>query len=147
MTKEKKSKNRDTDQQSRQFGVILEDMDGKLDTLLEGQQGLAVRTDKIEVGFEEFEGKFDGLESKFGGLAGKFDGLEGKFDSFQEETRSNFRSVFDYLSRIDDELKFIRREIEDLRKTLTAKADLERLETLERRVQKIEEVLVKSRKN
>ena len=126
MTKDKKSKNKNTDQSSRQFGVILEDIDGKLDTLLEGQQGLTVRVD---------------------GLEEKFDGLDGKFGEFQEETRSNFRSVFDYLSRIDDELKLIRREIDDLRRTLTAKADLERLKTLESRVQKIEEVLVKSRKD
>lgn len=126
MTKEKKSKNRNTNQSSRQFGVILEDIDGKLDSVLEGQQGLTARTDKIEAGLDE---------------------LGGKFDAFQEETRGNFRSVFDYLLRIDDELKFIRREIDDLRKTLTVKADLERLEVLERRVQKIEEVLVKSKKN
>ena len=94
------------------FEVVVEDIKGKLEVIIEGQTVASER-----------------------------------FDKFEQQTNSSFQTVFSYLSRIDDELKLIRREIEDLRKTLTTKADLERLEILERRVQKIEEVLVKSRKN
>jgi len=68
----------------------------------------------------------------------KFDELSGDLNEFKQETRSNFKTVFEYLSNIDDELKAIKNEILDLKERLKNKADLVRLETLELRVDKIE---------
>lgn len=68
----------------------------------------------------------------------KFGEAEARFDKFEQQTNSNFKTVFDYLSRIDDELKDIKNEIKKLKEELKNKADLDRLETLEIRVTRIE---------
>lgn len=123
----------------RHLGVVLENMDDKIDTLVEGQKGLGVRMDRVESGLQEMSDE-----------AGEF---QIEMRDFKKETRANFRaveanfkSVFEYLSRIDDELKGIRVEIADLRKLLAAKADLARLEILERRVNKLEVQLAQYKK-
>ena len=74
-----------------------------------------------------------------------FAGLSNDLIKFQNETRSNFKTVFDYLSRIDDELKDIRIEMKKMREELKSKTDLVRFEILESRVLKIEEELAHRR--
>ncbi len=49
-------------------------------------------------------------------MDGKFDGLEQRFDKFEKETGDNFRSVFEYLSRIEDEIVDIKQGLKRLQK-------------------------------
>ncbi len=72
----------------------------------------------------------------------RFNEADVKFNKFAQETQANFKTVFDYLSGIDDELKEIKNEVVDLKEKLKSKTDLIRLETLESRVEKIEKELV-----
>lgn len=100
-----------------QFGVILEDISGKFDLLIEGQKSLEQR----------------------------FFGLEGEVAEFKKDTKSNFNQIFEYLSRIEDELISIKAEIADIKKTLTQKADKDRVALLEERVAKLERQLVQAK--
>ena len=93
-----------------QYTVVLEQINSKIDLLVEGHQGLNERLER-----------------------------------FEADTNSNFKSVFEYLSRIEDEMMEVKEGIKDLKKTLTQKADLERLLALEKRVQKVEESLRQAR--
>ena len=99
-----------------QFGVILEDINGKFDLLIEGQKSL--------------EQRFFGLEDEVG--------------EFKKDTEGNFKLVFQYLSRIEDELMSIKTEIADIKKTLTQKADKDRVALLEERVAKLEQKLAQA---
>ncbi len=106
----------------RQFGVVLEHMDKKIDIVLEGHAAL----DK----------KIDDFHDEFSGLRNEFSGLRNEFSGFRKDTESNFSTIFEYLSGIDTELKSIRGEIDEVRKFL--KHDSVRLEALEKRVHELE---------
>ena len=91
---------------------------------------------------ESNQQKLEGNQQQLDGSLGR---LQEDFHGFREETRANFKGVFEYLSRIDDELRLIRGEIEDLKKQLSLKADVDRLLRLERRVDELEVQLAKHR--
>ncbi len=68
-----------------------------------------------------------GLDRRMGRLEGRMEGLEDKYDK-------NFKVIREYLGHIDE-------EIQDLKKRLVAKTDLERLERLEQRLVQVELVI------
>lgn len=107
-----------------QFGVILEDINSKINLIVEGHQLLDGRLEKNE---------------------GKFDRFEEKFDGFEIDTKNNFKTALEYLMRIDEEIISIKSEISELKTLLSKKVDLERLVNLETRVQKLELLLAQKK--
>ena len=112
---------------SGQFGVLLERMDHKFDLLTEGFSG--VRKDikrldkKIDDNHKETNANFKTLFE-----------FRSEMIGFRNETGSNFKTTFEYLSQIDDELRSIRTEVEDLKIKLKGKAELSRVILLEERL-------------
>ncbi|MCK5460140.1 hypothetical protein KAI52_03430 [Candidatus Parcubacteria bacterium] len=108
------------------------------------------KTDKISkdhftIILEDVNSKLNGLVEIYSSLNEKVDNLDQKVDrnhqefiEFKNETKSNFQTVFNLLSNIDDDIKDIKSEIIDIRKTLTQKADLDRVDALEKRVKILE---------
>lgn len=114
---EKQKVNKKSKTTKSQFGVILEDINSKLNLIVEGHQS---------------------LDNRLGSL-------ENKFDKFEDETGNNFKNVLGYLMKIDEEIVSIKSEISELKKILSNKADLERIVNLETRVQKLELLLAQKR--
>ena len=114
-----------------QFGVVLEKMNSNIELVLEGHVALDKKIDDFKEEMMEF--KHD-TENNFQTLF-----------EFKRDTESNFKAVFKYLSSIDDELKSIKSDIADIRKTLSQKADLERVARLEERVAMLERRLSAAR--
>ena len=89
----------------RHFGVILEDIDSKLDLVVEGQGALDVKIDKVDEKLEDFKKevnyKFDIVFEKFDEVDQKFDKVDQKFD----EVDQRFDEVTDELHVIRNELK------------------------------------------
>lgn len=85
------------------------------------------------------------IDSKFKQVLEGHGALDKKIDDLVEEIRGNFKTVFEYFSRIDEELKMVRDEIKDLKTRLNRKADLERLEKLEEKVERLKSLIVKMR--
>ncbi len=110
-----------------QFGVILEDINSKLGLVVEGHVALDKKIDDFKEEFVEF--KRD-TESNFKTIF-----------EFQKDTESNFKTVLQHLLNIDKELEFIKSEISEIKKTLTQKADLNRVAILEERVARLERQL------
>lgn len=108
-----------------QFGVILEDINRKFDVVVEGHGVLSQKIDRVEERLSSEMGEF---KSEMG--------------DFKKSTEGNFQTVFQYLSRIDDELISIKAEIAELKKMLTKKVEIERVMVLEKRVAKIEHRLI-----
>lgn len=121
MTKKKIIKS--TPEKERHFGVILESIDSNIHLVIERQDILDRKIDS------------------------RFDEASNDLNDFKIETRSNFKTVFDYLSRIDDELQEIKSEIKEIRRELSKKADLLRIELLEKRVAKMELIIQKKLAN
>jgi outer membrane murein-binding lipoprotein Lpp len=119
------------------FGAILEDISGKFDVMIEGQNILTERADRLEVRMGSVETKVDNLETKV-------DNLETKVDSLETTMNSKFDTVFDYLSRIDDELQDIKKELERLSLT---KADKTEIKELSYRVSNLEREIAEMRRN
>lgn len=129
----KRTNTKNLSAKERHFGVVLEHIDSKFNQVLEGHTALGKELrdfrheTRADIGFLKFGQKT--LVSEIGDIKVKFDRLEDKYDK-------NFDQIFEYLSRIDE-------EIQNLKKVLSRKADLERLQALEQRVAQVELALKK----
>ncbi|HAI74307.1 MAG TPA: hypothetical protein DCS28_02745 [Candidatus Moranbacteria bacterium] len=101
---------KNTSRERDQFAVVLEDINSKINLLVESHQSLA-----------------------------------DEFRSFKIETKENFKAVFEYFSRIDDELQDIKAEIKSLKIEFKDKIELERVIVLERKVSMLEKILIKQK--
>ena len=90
----KKALKKDTPVKDRYLGVVLEDMNGKFDLLIEGQNVTEKRLTSIEVEIRSM--KID-LNQKIDFLTKKTNSLEKNLEDFQNETKDNFAAVFKYL--------------------------------------------------
>jgi len=97
----------------RHFGVILEDIDSKLDLVVEGQGALDVKIDKVDEKLEDFKKevnyKFDIVFEKFDEVDQKFDEVDQKFD----EVDQRFDEVDQRFDEVTDELHVIRNELKE----------------------------------
>ena len=102
-----------------QMMVLLEDIRDQVKIVAEGHVGLDKKIDSVH------------------------NELKNEIQSFKHDTESNFKTVFQHFSNIEDELKTIKMEISELKITLFKKADLERLVVLEQKVAILERQLAK----
>ena len=97
----------------RHFGVILEDIDSKLDLVVEGQGALDVKIDKVDEKLEDFKKevnyKFDIVFEKFDEVDQKFDKVDQKFDKVDQR----FDEVDQRFDEVTDELHVIRNELKE----------------------------------
>jgi hypothetical protein len=84
---------------------------------------------------EDINDKFTVMVEGLEGLRGEFYAFRDDMNGLREETRSNFTSVFEYLSRIDDELSDIKKELVKIK---DEKSDKPYVKGLEMRVSKLE---------
>jgi len=111
----------------RHFGVILEDIDSKLDLVVEGQGALDVKIDKVDEKLEDFKKevnykfdivfeKFDEVDQKFDKVDQKFDEVDQKFDKVDQrfdEVDQRFDEVDQRFDEVTDELHVIRNELKE----------------------------------
>lgn len=126
-----------------QMMVLLEDMREGIKLVAEGHSILERKID------ENYSSLSKRMDENYSSLNKKMDdGFEEakeelhdfrtEMDGFKNETGNNFKIIFEYLSRIDDELAEIKAEMEEFRKELKNKVDIERFEKLEKRIFAIE---------
>ena len=104
----------------RHFGVILEDIDSKLDLVVEGQGALDVKIDKVDEKLEDFKKevnyKFDIVFEKFDEVDQKFDEVDQRFDKVDQkfdEVDQRFDEVDQRFDEVTDELHVIRNELKE----------------------------------
>jgi len=123
-----KSKNKPI--KKEHFEVVLEDMNDSIKLIAEGQmafrQEVNRRFDDVDRRHVEFR---DETRANFKTL----------FD-FRDETRANFKTVFDYLAKMDDELQDIKKTLKQLDET---KIDKSNFAALAERVARLETELEK----
>jgi septation ring formation regulator EzrA len=121
---------KDTPVSERRFGVILEDIGDKFQQVLGSHAALDKKFDKQITEFRQDFSEFQ-KDSDF-----KYKVLSDDL----KDIKHGIKDVQEYLLRIDD-------EIQDLKKVLYKKADLERLFDLEKRVAQAELVIKKWRES
>ena len=114
--------------------AVLEDINSKFDLILEQFSGLNRKIDNNHQEFLEFKGEM----VEFRDQTGK--NFKELFE-FRDQTGKNFDIVKEYLFRIDEEIQNLKGELEDLKKTLKEKADLDKLAVLEKRLVKLEKLV------
>lgn len=110
--------------QERRFGVLLEHMDSNFKLVLEGHAAL---DKKIEDFRYETRNDISFIKFALNTLTSKIEDLETRFNRFEDNNKSDHKSILEYLARIDDEIAGIKSKIDK-------KADLERVIVLEKRV-------------
>jgi tetrahydromethanopterin S-methyltransferase subunit G len=108
MRKKLKTKNqkKELSQIERHFGVILEDIDSKLDLVVEGHQTLDKKIDRHYGEFQEFRKEVD---YKFEIVFEKFDEVDKRFD----EVDKKFDEVDKRFDEVTGELRVIRNELKE----------------------------------
>ena len=103
----------------RHFGVILEDIDSKLDLVVEGQGALDVKIDKVDEKLEDFKKevnyKFDIVFEKFDEVDQKFDEVDQRFDEVTDELHVIRNELKEKVGR--DEFVLLEKRVAALEKT------------------------------
>ena len=143
--KNKESEN-NVSHEFRKMGVIMEDMNSKIDLLVEGYSSLDKKIDRVHAELKEDLNDFK-VETRgnFKIVFEQISNVNIDLQSFKNETRDNFKKVFEYLSRIDDEVQDIKSEILEIKLVLKKKADISRLAVMEKKIQIIERVLMREK--
>src|SRR3989338_2032249 len=111
----KRTKNKKIE--NRQFGVILEDIDSKIDFLVEGHQALDKKIDKVDSNLNskidsfktEMDYKFETVFEKFNKVDKRFDEVDKRFEKVDEQ----FKQVGAQFDEVKDELRVIRNELKE----------------------------------
>jgi len=147
--KNAKSKGRSDDE----VLVMFESLKNDIQIIAEGQSSLSERFDNFRdemYGFKDemygFKDEMCGFRDEMYGFRDEMYGFRDEMYGFRDETKNNFKVVFEYLSRIDDELQDIKKEIKEIKIILDKKAEIKIVLDLEKRVEKLEKELFSYRK-
>ena len=138
MKKIKQSKIKDSSPAEQKFGVLLEHLDGKFDQVLESRSAMQKEVEDFRY---EVRKEFGFLNMASRVLQQGQKDLLVKVERLQDsaiDTQKNFKTIFDYFSNLDDELKSIKLELADLKLLLVNKVGIERFENLERKIKDME---------
>jgi len=89
----------------RHFGVVLEDIDSKLDLLVEEHQGLNNKVEELDVKVDRLNSKVEELDIKVDAVDRKVDAVDRKVENLRTEMDYKFELTFDELRLIRNELK------------------------------------------
>jgi len=108
------------DIKDRQFGMILESIDSKLDLVVEGHETLDVKIDKVDAKVEdlrtEMNYKFEVVFEKFDEVDKRFEDVDKRFDEVDkrfEDVDKRFNEVDKRFDEVTDELRIIRNELKE----------------------------------
>ncbi len=147
-------------QKKDQMMVILENMQDSIQLIAEGHSVLGTKIDRIETRMgnmetrmDRIETKVDNIETRVGNIETKVDNIEtrvgkietrvGKIETKMGDIDSNFQTVFAYLSRIEDEILEIKK---DLKENYERKGwDIKWRKMIETKLEKLEKAVYKTK--
>jgi septation ring formation regulator EzrA len=132
-------------QTERHFGVILEDIDSKLDLVVEGHQVLDKKIEdfrgEVNEKFKEVDYKFEVVFEKFDEVDKKFDEVDKKFDEVDkrfDEVDKRFDEVDKRFDEVDKRFDEVAGELRVIRHELKEKVGRDEFILLEKRVAALE---------
>jgi chromosome segregation ATPase len=115
-------------------GVLLKEMNSKIDLILEDHVDLKGRMTRIDIRMEKVENKL--VEHDI-----KFTNLEIKSDDLKKDVNNSYKSLVEYLSRIEDEIQSMQSELKELKMEMKNKIDISRVNDFEKRLNKLEKLV------
>jgi len=125
--KKKKIKKADSSVTERHFGVVLENIDSKIDLVLEGHQALDVKFTKK---FEEVDERLDIIDEKL--------------DIHTEILSEHGKILTEHskmIASINGNMEIMKQDIEFIKNSLKKKVDIDEFSVLEKRVALLEKKL------
>lgn len=125
---------KDSSVSERHFGVILEDINSKLDSVVEGNQALDVK----------FSKKFDEVDEKLKDIDGKIDIHTEILNSHTEmigSTAIDVETLKGMTAKNTENIEIIKSDIEFIKNSLKKKVDIDEFAFLEKRVVLLERKL------
>ena len=143
----KRTKNKKIE--NRQFGVILEDIDSKIDFLVEGHQALDKKIDKVDSNLNgkidsfktEMDYKFETVFEKFNEVDKRFDEVDKRFEKVDkrfDEVDKRFEKVDEQFKQDGAQFDEVKDELRVIRNELKEKVSRDEFVLLEKRVLKLE---------
>jgi chromosome segregation ATPase len=136
---EKKNNNQGNDYTA----VLLEQMRDEIKGVAEGVMNLNEKMDRrfgeVEKRFDAVDGRLNGIDSRLNGVESRLGTLDGRFDKLEAEMKSSFKSVMEYLSRIEDEIVDIKKRLKRIEEN--SAADRKEIDQLKARLSRVEEAL------
>jgi chromosome segregation ATPase len=117
-----------------QVVTILEDIKDQFGAFGEGLTIVSEGQERLEKRFDGLEKKVDRLEIRFDGLETRFDGLETRFDGLEKK-----------VGEIDARLISVQDDVMEIKHKLSEKVDLADFQKLEKRMVKLEKLVLSTR--
>lgn len=121
-----------------EVGLILERVEEKFDFLAEGFSLLSDGQDRLEKEQKKLSQKFDNLEMRFDGLGTRFGGLEetvSRMDKRLIRVEGKVEEIDNRLVRVED-------DVIEIKHKLSEKVDREEFNKLEKRLVKLEKLVL-----
>lgn len=117
-----------------QYTVVLEDVRRQFGVMREGFSGVNKRFDRLDKKVDDNHKEFLEFKGVMIGFKSEMTDFKSEMTDFKNETNSNFKSIFEYLSKIDDKLQLMKIEIADLKIIFKDRVELKRVIKMERQM-------------
>ena len=136
----------------RHFGVILENIDSKVDLLVEGHKTLDKKIDRVDENLEDFRQetnyKFKVVQETLNSHSKILDSHSKTLNSHTQILNSHTQTLNSHTQMIaknSEDLEIIKSDIEFIKNALKKKVDAEEFESLEKRVLLLEKKVSRAR--
>lgn len=127
MTKNKQKNNK---QDEREFTVILENLNDKLDLLAEGQVGLVNRLDRIDLRLDSIEVSLGNLEIRMSAIEQRMNKLEIRASAVEKRMDNLEQKI----NKFSNQLEKIRQELHIISQQIKTKAEKNKFNILNKRM-------------
>lgn len=115
--------------------VLLEKIRDDFRAFGDGQKLLTDKVDKMDA-------RLSSVEDKFGMNSLRLITIENEIRTLKRDNKDSFKSLAEYLYRIEQEIQSIKRETATLKTAVSKKADKEKLADFEKRLLKTEKLVL-----
>jgi len=124
-------------------GILLEEIRENVKILAEGQIAIRDNLDIVKSDVSTLKSDVSTLKSDVSTLKSDVSTLKSDLATFKEDTKQNFKTVMEYLMRIDDEIIALRKDVDGIKDGTIPIGNMveidERLSILEQEVAKMKE--------
>ena len=122
------------DEIKRHFGVVVEDLEDKIELVAEGHLDINRRLDGIDGHLDGIDGRLDGIDGRLDGMDGRLDGIDGRLDRVD----GKIDALSEQVAANSEDLTIIKGDLNIIKQDLKKKVDYDDFAALERRVLALE---------
>ncbi len=125
-----------------QVEIMLEGIRGDFKVFGDGLKDVQREQKNLSERFNKFDVRLSGVEDKVSMDTTKLLVIDGNLREMKRDNKDNYKTIIEYLSRIEDEIQSMKTDIKYLKENLKEKADLDRLRKVEKSLAKLEKLIL-----